>query len=100
MKLDDTADLSIDPALKDDLHKAKRDGFKRYLSPWVRIDASESYSFPHGLREIPHVASVLEATDSQGTEQAEASSVTVTKTVSIVGVTNSGTPRFFRVRAF
>lgn len=100
MRLDDVTDLTIDPALRDELARIKQDGFKRYLSPWVSIDATSSYSFPHGLKEVPHVASVLEATDSQGTGETEATSVTVTKSVTMVNVTNTGTPRFFKVRAF
>jgi hypothetical protein len=87
-------------SVHDDLNEIKQHTFKRYASPWTRIDAAASVSFQHGLRDFPHVAQVLEATDAQGSSAAEASSVTVTKTVTVVTVANGGTARFFRVRAF
>lgn len=90
----------IHPALHDDLKEMKQHGFKKYVSPWTRIDASASVSFQHGLFDFPHVADVLEATDVQGASAAAASSVTVTKTSTVVTVANGGTARFFRVRAF
>jgi len=92
--------LPIDPALRDEIDEIKDQGLRKYLSPWVRIQASASFDFPHGLNDIPHVSDVLEATDSQGSGAASASSVTVTKTGTIVRVVNSGSARYFRVRAF
>lgn len=100
MSLDNVREPFSDPAQRDDFEDVKRQGFKKYVSPWVRIDSGSTYQFPHGLLEIPHVADALEATDSQGTGQAEASSVTITKTVTMVAVANAGAARFFRVRAF
>lgn len=100
MSLDNVRNLNQDAPTRDDIDDIKRKGFKKYVSPWVSIDASASYDFRHGLSEIPHVTSVLEAEDSQGSGQATASSVTVASTVTLVSVTNTGTARFFRVRAF
>lgn len=100
MSLDNIREPFHDPAQRDDFEDVKRQGFKKYVSPWVRIDAGSSYQFPHGLLEIPHVVSTLEATDAQGAAQAEATSVTITKTVTMVAVANAGAARFFRVRAF
>lgn len=101
--LDDINSLAIDPALRDVLRDLHQLGFKRYLSPWTRIDMnSASVEFIHGLQEIPSVVSVLQATDSQGTGQAEATNTTVTKTTVSVTVVNTSTttPKFFQVRAF
>lgn len=100
MNLDDVREPQVHPAIRDELKAIKRAGFKRYISPWTRIDAAATYAFPHGLLDFPYVTDVLEATDSQGSSAAPASSVTITKTVTLVSVLNGGTARFFRVRAF
>lgn len=100
MSLDNVREPHISPAVRDDLEDIKSKGFSKYVSPWVSIEGTGFYDFPHGLREIPHVASVLEATDSQGTGQAVASNVTIASTVTMVRVTNTGAARYFRVRAF
>lgn len=89
-----------DPATRDELDDIKRQTFQKFVSPWQSIAGSATGTFRHNLGEIPHVVSVLEATDSQGSNQAEASSVTVTRTGTIVSVANTGSARFFRVRAF
>jgi hypothetical protein len=100
MSLDNVRNLHESAPTRDEIEEIKRQGIRKYVSPWVRIDEAASYSFPHGLGEIPVLTSVLSATDSQGTEQAEATSVTVTTTVNMVAVANAGAARFFRVRAF
>jgi len=100
MSLDAVRNLNQDAPTRDEIDDVKRQGFKKYVSPWVRIDAGSSYNFTHGLSEIPHVVSVLEATDSQGSGQTSAASVTVTSTVTLASVANTGAARFFRVRAF
>jgi len=100
MNIDNVRELQVDPALRDHLEEIKANILKRYVSPWVSINASAFYDFPHGLEDIPHVVSVLEATDSQGTGKTAASSMTATTTVTMVRVTNTGTARFFLVRAF
>jgi len=100
MALDSVRTLPVGAPLRDEFDDIKSQGFRKYVSPWVRIDASGSYGFSHGLKEIPHVVSVLVATDSQGSNEQEASALSVVKTGTIVTVTNSGDPRFFRVRAF
>lgn len=100
MSLDGILNLPVDPWLRDELEKLRDRGVNKYSSPWVSIDAGAVGTFTHGLGEIPTVVSVLEATDSQGTGQAEASSVTISRTVTLVSVANTGTARFFRVRAF
>ena len=100
MTLDSIRNLDLPAPSRDEIDELKQQGFKRYVSPWVRIDAAGTYSYPHGLGDIPHVISVLGATDAQGTAQTEATSVTVTSTVSMVVVANTGAARFFKVRAF
>ena len=70
-----------------------------YVSVWARILGGETRSFQHGLFDIPMVTSVLEATDSQGTGKEIATSVTVTSTVTMISVKNTGADRFFLVRA-
>jgi len=100
MSLDAVRNLNQDASTREEFDDIKRQGLRKYVSPWVRIAASGSYAFTHGLLEIPHVTSVLEASDAQGTGQAIASSVAVTPTVTLVSVANTGAARFFRVRAF
>lgn len=90
----------LSPDLHDEIQELKQQGFKRYISPWVRIDAGATYEFTHNLLDVPHVADVLEATDSQGSGAMTATSVTTTKSATLVTVVNGGTARFFRVRAF
>ena len=99
MSLDSVRNLHQNAPLRDDIDDIKSHGIRVYVSSWVSIDAGASYSFPHGLFEIPMLASVLEATDSQGTGKAIATNATVTTTVTMVVVANTGTARFFRVRA-
>jgi hypothetical protein len=101
--IDNVREPYNEPSHRDDIQGIKQHVQKRYISPWVSIEGGTSYGFPHGLGEVPAVVSVLEATDSQGTGAADASSMTATKTVTLVTVANTaaaGTVRFFRVRAF
>ena len=100
MPIDNVRELDQPAPSRDELDEIKRQAFKRYVSPYVSIDGGESYSYAHGLGDIPHLVSVLEATDSQGTGVAMASDVTVTNTVTLVTVENTGAARYFRVRAF
>jgi hypothetical protein len=100
MNIDNVRELQVDSGLRDHLEEIRANILKRYRSPWVRIDAAASYNFPHGLGDLPHVVSVLSASDSQGTGKVAASSATVTTTVTMVSVTNTGAARFFLVRAF
>ena len=93
--------LQHDPPTRDELDDLKRQDFRKYVSPWKSIGPGESFDFRHGLPNFPSVASVLEADDSQGTGQSDSSSSTVTKTVTLIRVANTGSAvRFFRVRAF
>ena len=100
MNIDDVREFGGDPAGRDEIKEIKQQILKRYVSPWVSIEGAASHSFSHGLQEVPHLTSVLEATDAQGTGRVVASSVTVTSTVTIVSVTNNGSARYFQVRAF
>lgn len=93
------ANPNLAPDVRDDIEDTKKHAVRRYVSPWTRIDAAASATFQHGLGEIPYVADVLEATDSQGTGEAAAATITVTKTGTLVTVANGGAARFFRVRA-
>jgi len=86
--------------LRDDLAAVRKHGAKRYVSGWTRIAPAATTQFRHSLGEVPATADVLEATDGGGTGAASASSVTVTKSGTFVTVLNSGTARFFQVRAF
>lgn len=99
MSLDTTRDR-FDPELRDELDSIRGQGFKRYISDWTRISPSASSTFLHNLGDVPHVADVLVASDSQGSDAAEGTSYTATKNAKSIVVTNSGTARFFRVRAF
>ena len=87
-------------AVRDESNDNKSRGFKKYISPWQSIDASAAYVFRHEIGIVPHVVSVIQATDSQGTGQTEATSISFASTPTTVTVTNSGAARFFRVRAF
>lgn len=96
----DTVRDNFDPELRDELASIRKKGFQRYKSQWTRIDASASVSFTHGLGDIPHIADILVASDSQGSDASEGSSYTATKDGKAIVVTNAGAARFFQVRAF
>ena len=100
MKPDTVQEPKVSPAVRDEFDAFRRGGAKRYSSAWTRIDAAAAVEFTHGLREIPHVVDVLVASDSQGSDAAEANAFSSSKTDRLVTVTNSGAARFFRVRAF
>lgn len=100
--LDDINSLKVDPALRDVLMMLHQRGIRRYDSTgWVRLQASATVTFQHGLFEIPTSVMVLDASDSQGSEEAVAEDIDVAKTSSLITVTDtSGTVnRFIRVRA-
>lgn len=99
MSLDAIRNLHQPAPTRDEFDEIKQKSIRRYVSPWVRLDAGASIILSHGLGEIPMVVSVLDATDSQGAEAAVADDVTVTSTRAEVVVVNSGSARFFRVRA-
>ncbi len=101
--LDDINNLKVDPALRDVLIDLHERGMKRFDSVgWVRFLPSATLTFPHGLFAIPSVVVVLDASDIQGIDSAEAVSVTVVKTDTLITVTDTSTTltRFIKVRAF
>lgn len=99
MSLDAVRNLNQDAPTRDEIDEIKRQGIRKYISPWVSIDASSSQSFQHGLGYVPMVVSVLSATDSQGAGEGDASSFSTLSSVTTIVVVNSGSARYFRVRA-
>lgn len=91
----------VAPDLHDDFAEMKQQILRRYRSPWTRMNQSGSASFTHGLGGIPWFVDVLKATDAQGTGEAVAGNVTISKTASTVTLTDlgGGGAYFIRIRA-
>ena len=89
------------PQLAEAIEDVRLGTRQQYESDWLYIEAEGAAEFAHGLGELPWLIDVLASENSDGTDAAAATPITVAKTDTTITVTNDSTTTasFFRVRA-